>query len=58
MEFKNMVEKNSTVEFDFEALLNQYDYKFQKGDLSMTLGNLDKAEPIAQGEEEIEQDDV
>ena len=34
------------------------DARFQKGDLSVTLGNLDKAEPIAQGEEEIEQDDV
>lgn len=32
MEF-NMVTKKEAEEFDFEALLDKYDYKFQKGDL-------------------------
>lgn len=28
-----MVTKKEALEFDFEALLEKYDYKFQKGDL-------------------------
>lgn len=42
----------------FKAFKEGLDARFQKGDVSVTLGNLDKSEPIAQGEEEIEQDDV
>ena len=42
----------------FKAFKEGLDARFQKGDVSVTLGNLDKAEPIAQGEENIEEDDV
>ena len=34
------------------------DARFQKGDVSVTLGSLDKSEPIAPSEENIEQEDV
>lgn len=51
--------------FAFDALWVFYkaftlglDARFQKGDVSVTLGNLDKAEPIAPSEENIEEDDV
>ena len=42
----------------YKAFNAGVDAKFQKGDLSMTLGNHDKEEPIATSEENIEQDDV
>lgn len=40
----------------FKAFKEGLDARFQKGDVSVTLGNLDKSEPIAQGEEDSNAD--